>query len=298
MPIARTRARERCGSPKSFARGRRANARAGTRVCRARPLCAKIDWVEAGKAYTFPVCTSNAREQLRGQSKKSAFCSDPERLDSSRMNAPEYTAATARALFPAQPQALLALADGTVFRGRATGAFGYATGEVVFNTAMTGYQEILTDPSYAQQIVTLTYPHIGNVGVNAEDAEAPKVYAAGLVIKDLPLRMSNFRAETTLAHYLEREGTVAIADIDTRRLPHPLRTKGAQNGRIMGLAARPALTQERGDEAIALARRTPSMAGLDLAKVVSVREPYEWTETVWKLGEGHGTLKEPRHHVV
>jgi carbamoyl-phosphate synthase small subunit len=201
-------------------------------------------------------------------------------------------------LLPVRPPAILALADGTVFVGTSIGAAGHTVGEVVFNTALTGYQEILTDPSYAQQIVTLTYPHIGNVGVNAEDAEAPKVYAAGLVIKDLPLRVSNFRAETTLAHYLEREGTVAIADIDTRRLTRLLRTKGAQNGCVMGFAAGTALTQARVEEAIALARRAPSMAGLDLAKVVSVREPYEWAETVWKLGEGHGTLKAPRHHVV
>jgi carbamoyl-phosphate synthase small subunit len=201
-------------------------------------------------------------------------------------------------LLPVRPPAILALADGTVFVGTSIGAAGHTVGEVVFNTALTGYQEILTDPSYAQQIVTLTYPHIGNVGVNADDAEAPKVYAAGLVIKDLPLRMSNFRAETTLAHYLEREGTVAIADIDTRRLTRLLRTKGAQNGCLMGFGAGTALAQARVDEAIALARQAPSMAGLDLAKVVSVREPYDWTETVWKLGEGHGTLKHARHHVV
>jgi carbamoyl-phosphate synthase small subunit len=198
-------------------------------------------------------------------------------------------------LLPARPPAILALADGTVFVGTSIGAAGHTSGEVVFNTALTGYQEILTDPSYAQQIVTLTYPHVGNVGVNDEDAESTRVHAAGLVIKDLPLRVSSFRSQATLGRYLEREGTVAIADIDTRRLTRVLRTHGAQNGCI---ASVPKVTQEAIDEALTRARQAPSMAGLDLAKVVSVREPYEWTETSWRLGRGHGRLAEARHHVV
>jgi carbamoyl-phosphate synthase small subunit len=171
-------------------------------------------------------------------------------------------------------------------------------GEVVFNTALTGYQEILTDPSYCRQIVTLTYPHIGNVGVNPEDVEASKVHAAGLVIKDLPPRVSNFRATMSLAQYLEREGTVAIAGIDTRRLTRVLRSKGAQNGCIVSFAASAPPTQGEIDEAVAAARAAPSMTGLDLAQVVSAREPYEWTETEWQLGQGYGRLVAPRHHVV
>jgi carbamoyl-phosphate synthase small subunit len=201
-------------------------------------------------------------------------------------------------LLPALPPAVLALADGTVFHGTSIGAAGRTVGEVVFNTALTGYQEILTDPSYCQQIVTLTYPHIGNYGVNAEDVEASKVFAAGLVIKDLPLRMSNFRAGLTLSEYLSREGTVAIADIDTRKLTRLLRSGGAQNGAIVGY---PAGTRVGGAEvqaALAAARDAPSMSGLDLAKVVSVREPYAWTESEWVLGAGYGAQKAPRRHVV
>ena len=194
-------------------------------------------------------------------------------------------------MLPASPPAVLALADGTVFHGTSIGAPGRTVGEVVFNTALTGYQEILTDPSYAQQIVTLTYPHIGNYGVNAEDVEARKVFAAGLVIKDLPLRVSNFRSVMTLSEYLVREGTVAIADIDTRKLTRHLRTHGAQNGCI-------AAGDVAVEQAIAAARSAPAMAGLDLAKVVSAREPYEWTQTEWTLGIGHGTQREPRWHVV
>ncbi|MBS0448433.1 MAG: glutamine-hydrolyzing carbamoyl-phosphate synthase small subunit [Proteobacteria bacterium] len=200
-------------------------------------------------------------------------------------------------LFP-HDQAILALADGTVFQGISIGAAGRTTGEVVFNTALTGYQEILTDPSYCRQIVTLTYPHIGNVGVNAEDDEATRVHAAGLIVKDLPVRMSNFRAEATLSDYLKREGTVAIAGIDTRRLTRHLRTCGAQNGCIVALPAGEAITQAHIDGAIGHARAEPSMAGLDLAKVVSVTEPYEWTETVWALGQGHGKLARAKRHVV
>jgi carbamoyl-phosphate synthase small subunit len=193
---------------------------------------------------------------------------------------------------------LLALADGTVFQGTSIGAAGRTVGEVVFNTALTGYQEILTDPSYAQQIVTLTYPHIGNVGVNDEDVESNQVFAAGLVIRDLPLQVSNFRAVTTLSDYLEREGTVAIADIDTRQLTRHLRTHGAQNGCIAAFAAGTRLGEADIAQALAAARGAPSMAGLDLAKVVSAREPYVWTETEWQLGSGHGRQAAPRFHVV
>jgi carbamoyl-phosphate synthase small subunit len=201
-------------------------------------------------------------------------------------------------LLPVLPPAVLALADGTVFQGTSIGAAGRTVGEVVFNTALTGYQEILTDPSYAQQIVTLTYPHIGNVGVNDEDVESNQVFAAGLVIRDLPLQVSNFRAVTTLSDYLEREGTVAIADIDTRQLTRHLRTHGAQNGCIAAFAAGTRLGEADIAQALAAARGAPSMAGLDLAKVVSAREPYVWTETEWQLGSGHGRQAAPRFHVV
>jgi len=173
--------------------------------------------------------------------------------------------------------ALLALADGSLFHGIAIGAEGSTTGEVVFNTAMTGYQEILTDPSYAQQIVTLTYPHIGNTGCNAVDAESTAVQAAGLVIRDLPLAASNWRCEETLAAYLKRNGIVAIADIDTRRLTRILRDTGAQNGCIVDGAAIDA------DAALAAARAFPGLKGMDLAKVVSVRERYRWTEGSYDL---------------
>jgi carbamoyl-phosphate synthase small subunit len=176
--------------------------------------------------------------------------------------------------------ALLALADGTIFRGRSIGADGATVGEVVFNTAITGYQEILTDPSYCEQIVTLTYPHIGNTGVNREDEESPRVYAAGLVIRDLPLRASSWRAEQTLPEYLAARGVVALADIDTRRLTRTLREKGAQNGCLM--AGR---TDEA--EALAKARAFPGLAGMDLAKVVTTARPYEWAEGGWQPGGGY-----------
>ena len=189
-----------------------------------------------------------------------------------------------------RPAALLALADGTVFRGRAIGAAGHSVGEVVFNTAITGYQEILTDPSYARQLVTLTYPHIGNTGANAEDVESVRAFAAGLIVRDLPAVHSNFRAAESLTDYLVREGVVAIADIDTRRLTRILRDKGAQPGAIL------VGTDER--KAIELARSFPGMAGLDLAKVVSTQQPYEWTETPWQLGTGYGKLTAPKYHVV
>lgn len=193
-------------------------------------------------------------------------------------------------MLPVSTPAVLALADGTVFRGRSIGAPGHAVGEVVFNTAITGYQEILTDPSYASQLVTLTYPHIGNTGTNAEDVESTRVFAAGLIVRDLPRLHSNFRADASLPDYLARENVVAIADIDTRKLTRILRDRGAQPGAIV----------VGGDEAkaLALARAFPGMAGLDLAKVVSVERPYEWTETAWRLGAGYGRLTEPRRHVV
>ena len=196
------------------------------------------------------------------------------------------------------PPALLALADGTTFLGTSIGAPGHTVGEVVFNTALTGYQEILTDPSYCRQIVTLTVSHVGNVGINEEDVEAAKVHAAGLVIKDLSLRVSNFRATMSLPQYLQREGTVAMADIDTRRLTRVLRSTGAQNGCIMTFAPGTAATPERLQEAIELAQAAPSMAGLDLAQVVSASQAYTWTETEWQLGSGYGRLTQAKHHVV
>ena len=201
-------------------------------------------------------------------------------------------------MLPVLPPAVLALADGTVFHGTSIGAAGHTAGEVVFNTAMSGYQEILTDPSYCRQIVTLTYPHIGNYGINVEDVEASKVFAAGLVIKDLPILASNFRSTLTLAEYLVREGAVAIADIDTRKLTRHLRTKGAQNGCIVAYAAGIELNAAHVNEAIAMARGAPNMSGLDLAKVVSARESYAWNETEWALGTGYGTQNAPRFQVV
>ena len=200
-------------------------------------------------------------------------------------------------LFP-QAQALLALADGTMFRGISIGAAGRTVGEVVFNTALTGYQEVLTDPSYCRQIVTLTYPHVGSYGVSAEDVESKKVFAAGLVIKDLPLRASNFRSDMTLSEYLQREGTVAIANIDTRRLTRVLRTKGAQNGCILTLPLGEPLTDAHAADTTRKAKAAPSMSGLDLAKVVSETESYEWTETEWELGVGYGRQAAARFHVV
>ena len=201
-------------------------------------------------------------------------------------------------LLPDHAPALLALADGTVFVGRSIGATGETTGEVVFNTALTGYQEILTDPSYCRQIVTLTYPHIGSYGTNGEDVESAQVFAAGLVVKDVPERASNFRSDASLGEYLRRQNTVGIAGIDTRRLTRHLRTNGAQNGCIVALALGQTIAPSVVDDAVARARATPSMAGLDLAKVVSVREPYEWSQTVWALGRGHDALKAARFHVV
>jgi carbamoyl-phosphate synthase small subunit len=187
--------------------------------------------------------------------------------------------------------ALLALADGTVFRGRSIGTDGVTVGEVVFNTAITGYQEILTDPSYCEQIVTLTYPHIGNTGVNAADEESPRVYAAGLVIRDLPLRASSWRAEQTLPEYLAARGVVAIADIDTRRLTRVLREKGAQAGCLMAGRVDEA-------EALAKARSFPGLAGMDLAKVVTTARPYEWSEGGWQPGKGYRKPERLRFRVA
>jgi carbamoyl-phosphate synthase small subunit len=201
-------------------------------------------------------------------------------------------------LLPDLPPAVLALADGTVLRGTSIGAEGSAVGEVVFNTALTGYQEILTDPSYCRQIVTLTYPHIGNYGVNGEDVEASRVHASGLVIRDLPAVHSNFRHTSSLDDYLRREGTVAIADIDTRSLTRRLRTGGAQNGCIVGFARGTTVTAHDIERALQAARAAPSMAGQDLARVVSTREPYAWTQTEWALGCGFGELAEASRHVV
>ena len=196
------------------------------------------------------------------------------------------------------PTAILTLADGSVFIGQSIGAAGITTGEVVFNTSMTGYQEILTDASYARQIVTLTYPHIGNYGTNPEDVESRDLFAAGLVIRDLPLVASNFRSTATLQEYLQRHGTVAIAGIDTRRLTRHLRDHGAQNGCIMSLDSAREPTQQEIGQAIAAAKAAPSMAGQDLAQVVTCTEPYSWTQTEWVLGEGYGNLDEPEFHVV
>ena len=201
-------------------------------------------------------------------------------------------------MLPVHPKAILALADGTVFSGVSIGATGQTTGEVVFNTSITGYQEILTDPSYCQQIVTLTYPHIGNTGVNREDVEADRIHAAGLIIKDLPLLASNFRSEESLSGYLQREGTVAIADLDTRALTRLLRTKGAQNGCILALPAGESVTEAHRARAIEAAQAAPSMAGQDLAQVVSSSEPYARTQTEWQLGFGYGEQIAPKFHVV
>ena len=189
--------------------------------------------------------------------------------------------------------ALLVLEDGTVFRGTAIGAEGISVGEVVFNTSMTGYQEIITDPSYAEQIVTLTYPHIGNTGTNSEDEEANKIWAKGLVIRDLPLLASNFRNEQSLDEYLKARNILGIADIDTRKLTRILRDKGAQNGCIIAGEI---------DEAKALeaAKAFPGLKGMDLAKVVSTTEQYQWNEGSWQLGQGFKTLADAdaKFHVV
>jgi carbamoyl-phosphate synthase small subunit len=191
--------------------------------------------------------------------------------------------------------AVLVLADGSVFRGRSIGAPGFSAGEVVFNTAMTGYQEILTDPSYCRQIVTLTYPHIGNTGVNREDEEASRVHAAGLVVRDLPAQPSNWRSQSDLGSYLINHKIVAIADIDTRKLTRILREKGAQSGCLAAVAPGKPVDEAK---ALAEARKFPGLAGMDLAKVVTVSKPYEWNEGRWELGTGHRKGQETKFHVV
>ena len=202
-----------------------------------------------------------------------------------------------------RPVAALVLADGTIFRGRSIGAAGEALGELVFNTAMTGYQEILTDPSYAGQIVTLTYPHVGNTGVNDDDVEATRVHAAGLVIRDLPVRASSFRAQRTLSSYLQDEGVVGIADVDTRKLTRILRQSGAQAGCIVAAEADRILDESVIERALHRARSYEGMAGRDLAKVVSVNRPYQWREGSWRLVRADGTpgfvaRNSSRFHVV
>ena len=192
-------------------------------------------------------------------------------------------------------EAILALEDGSLFRGVAIGAAGQASGEVVFNTSMTGYQEILTDPSYAQQIVTLTYPHIGNTGTNGEDNESGAVWASGLVIRDLPMLASNWRMEQTLGEFLRLRNIVAIAEIDTRRLTRLLRDKGPMNGAIVTGKELAAIGEEG---AVALAREFPGLEGMDLAKVVSSSERYTWKEGEWALGQSYGASDEFRHRVV
>ena len=188
--------------------------------------------------------------------------------------------------------AILALEDGSVFRGVAIGADGLSRGEVVFNTSMTGYQEILTDPSYARQLVTLTYPHIGNTGVNREDEEARQIHAAGLIVRDLPMLASSWRSEQPLSDYLRERGVVAIADIDTRRLTRLLREKGAQAGCIL------AGDDPDPERALAAAREFPGLAGMDLAKEVSTAERYHWNLGEWRLGEGYVEATDPRWKVV
>jgi carbamoyl-phosphate synthase small subunit len=192
---------------------------------------------------------------------------------------------------PVLESAVLVLADGSVFRGRSVGAPGISAGEVVFNTAITGYQEILTDPSYCGQIVTLTYPHIGNTGVNAEDEESGRVYAAGLVVRDVPAQVSSWRAQQSLPQYLLEKNVVAIADIDTRKLTRLLREKGAQNGCLMAGSIDL-------DKARAAARAFPGLAGMDLAKVVTTPKPYEWRDGKWELGKGYRHIGDAPFHVV
>jgi len=187
--------------------------------------------------------------------------------------------------------AVLVLADGSVFRGRSIGAPGAAVGEVVFNTAITGYQEILTDPSYCRQIVTLTYPHIGNTGTNAQDEESGRVYAEGLIVRDVPRLHSSWRAESDLGGYLAKNKVVGIADVDTRKLTRILRTKGAQNGCLMA-------GDIDADAALKKAKEFPGLAGMDLAKVVTTQKAYEWTEGQWELGKGYRKIDNPKFHVV
>ncbi len=188
--------------------------------------------------------------------------------------------------------AILALQDGTIFEGRSIGINGITSGEVVFNTAMTGYQEILTDPSYCRQMVTLTYPHIGNTGVNSEEEEATEIHASGLIIRDLPLQASSWRSEGSLEDYLLRRNVIAIADIDTRKLTRLLRDKGAQNGAIM------ASDRISVEQALEAARAFPGLAGMDLAKVVSTKKAYDWSYSTWSLKSGYQPKKGGHCHVV
>jgi len=193
------------------------------------------------------------------------------------------------------PSALLALEDGSLFYGESIGIPGRAVGEVVFNTAMTGYQEILTDPSYCRQLVTLTYPHVGNTGTNPQDMESARVYADGLIVRDVPARASNFRLTETLGDFMRRHRLVGIADIDTRRLTRLLRDSGAQNGCIVAVAKGGKLGEKA---AVAAARAFPGLKGMDLAKVVSVSESYAWNEGGWSLESGYRERSDSRFHVV
>lgn len=201
-----------------------------------------------------------------------------------------FPEATAGGAINSPQTAILALADGTIFRGLSIGAPGHTVAEVVFNTAMTGYQEILTDPSYSGQMVTLTYPHIGNTGINPEDIESSKVFAAGLIVRNCPARLSNFRSTQSLPDYLKANGIVAISDIDTRKLTRILREGGAQGGCI--------LVGDDADRALELARGFPGMTGQDLAKVVSAPKSVNWTQSTWTLGKGYGKTDSKKPHVV
>ncbi|MEZ5742087.1 MAG: carbamoyl phosphate synthase small subunit, partial [Burkholderiaceae bacterium] len=199
-------------------------------------------------------------------------------------------------MLPVHPAAVLALADGSVFHGHSIGAATSAVGEVVFNTALTGYQEILTDPSYASQLVTLTYPHIGNTGVNEQDIESARIHGAGLIIRDLPLRVSNWRAGQSLGEYLAAQGVPGIAGIDTRQLTRLLRDKGAQAGCLV--AAAPGQPAPDVDKALAAARAFPGLAGMDLARVVSTDKRYPWTEGTWERATGYPVREPGRWRVV
>ena len=199
---------------------------------------------------------------------------------------------------PSLPRAVLALADGSIFSGYSVGVHGTTAGEAVFNTSMTGYQEILTDPSYCRQIVTLTYPHIGNVGTNAEDEESAQIHAAGLVIHDLPLRESNFRSQRNLSAYLQKHKIVAVSGIDTRRLTRILRSRGAQNAAMIALPPGKNIDRDIMDNALAAAQRAPSMVGQDLARVVTTSSPYDCHEGEWEPGRGFADAPPPDFHVV
>lgn len=198
-------------------------------------------------------------------------------------------------MLPQHSPAILALADGSIFRGHSFGAPVQSVGEVVFNTALTGYQEILTDPSYCRQIVTLTYPHIGNYGINAEDDESTGIFASGLIVKDVPRRLSNWRSQESLSDFLRRHKVPGLAGIDTRKLTRILRDKGAQNACLVAAEAGQTIDEEA---ALAAARAFPGLAGMDLAKVVSVKSPYAWDQGIWRLATGYDQAPATRHHVV